>query len=122
MFDNRESFMYDLLLPFIHPTLFQNNSHEMIMKDEKMMSDDDREVSKLIVNRKSEHASKQTIQNQKKNKHISSLLSKETIEELLYFYENINVEMLLFNLQETNVAKVVPSLNSPQDRWWSNFL
>jgi hypothetical protein len=133
MFANRESFMYDVLLPFLHPrslplsssskyvnnsTLFNFGNKKKSINRNNNLSHHLNAHTSLIVDRGRDASTKQKIQNQKKTKHPSAQLSRETARRLLDFYATIPLEKILWGLQESGRAVIVPALANTQDHWW----
>jgi hypothetical protein len=122
MFADREAFMYDVLLPFLHPLPAAGAEEESLNYSTPSLLDRHSSRRKnnhnMIVARGSSESSKQHIQNQKKNKHPSATLSSEMTARLSQFYETICLEKILLGMQEAGRAVVVPSLTDEEDRWW----
>lgn len=142
MFADRERFMYDVLLPFLHP-LSANHSSQIQWGtrgsdvggggghgNEAAGNgvDNAKEITSLyeensmIITRETGKSPSQQVQNQKKYKHPSSRLSLETASTLMKFYDTINVNAILFGLQTSGKARVIPELTGESDSWWDHEL
>jgi hypothetical protein len=125
MFANREAFVYEELLPFLHPSHSGSHNYTLpIHADENTVSGE----SSVVVERGHAESSKQKVQNQKKEKHASSTLSPAMAMRLMKYYETIPIEKILLGLQESERARVVPPLRARGSkegeggegvRWWT---
>jgi hypothetical protein len=127
MFADREAFLYDELLPFLHPyrasSRNASGSHTRGHLTVKDTAGDKVERSgesgeTFIVERGSNEAKHQRVQNQKKHKHSSAQLSSALAARLAAFYRSVSLERLLLGLQTSGRARVVPALQDEADRWW----
>lgn len=114
MFANRDAFIYEVLLPFLHPLQQSNSTPYHKSKGINYAR------NSYIVDRRGDTSTQQQVQNQKKIKHESAQLSHEMAKRLLDFYATIPIEVLLLGLQRGERARVVPPLHTEarELNWW----